>query len=119
MKNKVFFLFAFAFLEVCNPLRFPYTLLKTGRRGAGRCAVGREIFSRHTGELSNCSPSGCAREVMCALGGPLFRGVVGPCGTPRRGQALTKDECTDRERGKANVFSLVCFVVIDLITQHY
>lgn len=56
---------------------------------------------------------------MCALGGPLFRGVVGPCGTPRRGQALTKDECTDRERGKANVFSLVCFVVIDLITQHY
>lgn len=58
---------------------------------------------------------------MCALGGPVQRGggVVGPCGMPRRGQALIKRECSERERGRANMFSLVWFVVIDLITQRY
>lgn len=54
--------------------------METGRREAERCGLGREIFKRHTGKLSNCSPSGCAREEeeeMCALGGPLYRGIGG------------------------------------------
>lgn len=102
MKNKSFFLFAFAFLGVCHPfpLRFPYTLLETGRREAGRFGVGREIFNRHTGKLSNFSPSGGEVHWDGRASVQRASGLVGPCGTPRRGQAFIEDECTEMRRGQ-------------------